>query len=93
MIGSHREVEDTKEPFGILTFEKNPKYYLEITFTNQESVKNYRVNINILKPIGKLVSASEEYLFSFCQDGRAQAYAKFIQERQLIDKERNQSCA
>lgn len=89
MTSTHRELEDLKEKTGILTFEKSPKYLLEILFNNSDEKRNYEVKITIVKPFGKLLPGEKIFEFPFCQEGRAQAYLKFVEERNGIDRQRN----
>ena len=89
MINSHREVEDTRETSGIVTFEKSPKYLLQILFNNHSEKQNYEVKIQILKAFGTFTPSEKTFKFPFNQEGRSNAYLKFVEERTQIDRQRN----
>jgi len=88
-MSTHREVEDLRETTGVVTFEKSPKYLLQILFNNYEGKQNYEVKISILKPFGTFEKSEKTFEFPFNQEGRSNAYLKFVEERSEIDRQRN----
>jgi len=88
-MSSHREVESLTETTGVVTFEKSPKYLMQILFNNYEEKRNYEVKVSILKPFGTLEKSEKVFEFPFNQEGRSNAYLKFVEERNEIDRQRN----
>ncbi|MCL1948929.1 MAG: hypothetical protein FWF59_04275 [Turicibacter sp.] len=88
-MNTHREVENLGEQAGVVTFEKSPEYLLQILFNNQEAIQNYEVMVKILKPFGTFEPREHVFEFPFSQEGRSNAYLKFVEERSAIDRQRN----
>lgn len=88
-MSTHHEVADTGEKTGVVTFEKSPKYLLQILFNNDAEKQNYEVKVTILKPFGTFEPGVTVFEFPFSQDGRSNAYLKFVEERSAIDRQRN----
>jgi len=88
-MSTHHEAEGMTESRGVVTFEKSPKYLLQVLFNNFKEKQNYEVKITILKPFGTMEPSEKTYEFPFNQEGRSNAYLKFVEERSLIDRQRN----
>jgi len=83
---SHTECEVNIDKLGRITFEKNPNYYIDITFSNLPEERFYTVNVKVLKPFGNLVPEERSFKFPFSESGRSQATRKYLEERGLIDR-------
>jgi len=84
---SHTECEINIDKLGRITYEKNPNYYIEITFTNLPDECYYTVRVQVLKPFGNLVPDEKSFKFPFSELGRSQATQKYLEERSIIDRE------
>ncbi|HAO6691613.1 TPA: hypothetical protein IQM23_002215 [Listeria monocytogenes] len=64
-------------------------YAINVFFSTMPGLTNYMVSYEIKKPFGDLEPCKESKTFDFTEDGHSKAIIKFIEYRDLIDKNKN----
>lgn len=85
MLLTHKQCK--AKPTGIVESEVKPEYEIYIYFTNLSIKREYTVGYNISKTFGAFTISDKDFKrYDFTEDGHGLAVLKYIEYRDLIDK-------
>ncbi|EAC6624318.1 hypothetical protein [Listeria monocytogenes] len=86
MSKTHKQCVASTDPAGEVVREKKDKYDILMFFINSPGLEKYSVSYKINKPFGDLDVSEEETSYEFTETGYGLAISKYIEYRDLIDK-------
>ncbi|EAC2786893.1 hypothetical protein QPJ54_002954 [Listeria monocytogenes] len=86
MSKTHKQCVASTDRIGEVEKEKGKKYEIMMFFSNLPGLEKYSVSYKINKPFGDLDVSKEETSYEFTETGYGLAISKYIEYRDLIDK-------
>ncbi|EGA5809961.1 hypothetical protein H5279_002977 [Listeria monocytogenes] len=86
MSKTHKQCVASTEHVGDVEKEEKKKYEIKMYFIDSPGSKNYTVSYKIKEPFGDLDVSEEKTSYEFTETGYGLAISKYIEYRDLIDK-------